>query len=130
MNNENKNMDNFEENSNFQTNNNFYNVSQNQNLNTQTNFVNSSVNIIPEVTNMTNIDNSAINQSVNNQQLYNTTNFINDSDKPVERKNKKATIKINPELKFIILLALILLLAMSFIPTIFDWIEELKLKIF
>jgi len=63
-----------------------------------------------------------------NSTLYNTTDYIN--DKPVEKKTKKTTIKINPELKTAIVIALILLVAMSFIPTIFDFLNDLKLKIF
>lgn len=122
------------------------NISNNSQSITMPNFVtqNSTINIVPEVNNtVTNVDgvnnfNSMNNvntinnqtpiQPENNQQLYNTTNYIN--DRPIEKKPKKATIKINPELKTAIILALILLVAMSFIPAIFDLYDSLKIKIF
>lgn len=97
----------------------------NNNIQDNTNFVmpdyntQSSENLMPEY-------NEAVTDV--NQTLYDTTNYIN--NKPIENKTKKATIKINPELKTAIVIALILLVAMSFIPTIFDFLNDLKLKIF
>lgn len=118
---------------------------------TMPNFINQNpqVNMVPEINNTVIVENNANNvnttnnaensnlvnnqtsiQNNDNQQLYNTTNYINDTDRPIEKKTKKATIKINPELKSIILIAIILLVAMLFIPTLFDLYDSLKIKIF
>lgn len=69
---------------------------------------------------VTQIDNSEKMSKVqeNNQILYDTTNNIN--DKPVLKKQKKTTIKINSELSFVIVLALILLVAIFIMPSIMD----------
>ena len=115
------------------------NIQNNSSNVTMPNFVTQNptpINMVPEVNNTVINSNPAMGDvnSMNNQpiqqQLYNTTNYINDSDRPVEAKQKKATIKINPELKTVMLLALVLLIAMTLIPTIFDWLNELKIKIF
>jgi len=115
------------------------NIQNNSNNIAMPNFVTQNpapINMVPEVNNTVINSNPAMEDinSINNQpiqqQLYNTTNYINDSDRPVEPKQKKATIKINPELKTVMLLALVLLIAMAFIPTIFDWLDALKIKIF
>lgn len=68
------------------------------------------------------------NMPQNGQQLYNTTNYINNEQEVV--KKKKTGIKINPELKGMFILVLVLLISMAFIPTIFDLFNDLKLKIF
>jgi len=112
-----------------EVNNNFNTVNNSVN-NINSNFVNPTVNSINS--NQVGIQNSNTNSNVidNNQQLYNTTGYINDSVDIVSTKRKKNTVKINPELMTILLLALVLLVAMAFIPTIFDWIDDLKIKIF
>lgn len=125
-----------------------YRAKQNQNVvdinyvNNSNNFVNtnysgsniqsSSVNVVPEINNSDNSFSNSysnIGQSNGFQQLYDTSGYINDSDRPVEIKQKKATIKINPELKTAIVLVLILLIAMFFVPMIFDFIDDLRIKI-
>ena len=96
-----------------------------QNLNS----TNNSNITMPEFNNSNNLVNTTT--EVNNPtdvNLYNTTNSIN--DRVVEKKTKKTTLKINPELQTAIVIALILLVAMSFIPVIFDFFNNLKLKIF
>lgn len=131
--------------------NDFNNVQNNSSQNvTMSSFINQnpSVNIVSEINNTVIVENSTNNINANNNiennnvntkdniqgnndyQLYNTTNYINDSNKPIEKKVKKNTININPELKTAILLAIVLLVAMSFIPTLFDLFDSLKLKIF
>lgn len=108
-------------------NNNFNNVNS---LNVNNN---GSVNVVPEVNGygntFVNSQNNVV-QENNFQPLYDTSGYINDSDRPVEVKQKKTTIKINPELKTALVLALILLIAMFFVPVIFDFIDDLKIKIF
>ena len=108
-----QNNDNSFENASFQN----LNSTNNSNI-TMPEFNNSNnrVNTTTEVNNPTDVN------------LYNTTNSIN--DRVVEKKTKKTTLKINPELQTAIVIALILLVAMSFIPVIFDFFNNLKLKIF
>lgn len=114
------------------------------------NFINTNqtINMVPEVNNTANINNSNNSDIINNlengninseqnfvqtdnvQQLYDTTSYINDSNKTIEKKPKKASVKINPELKSIVIIAIVLLVAMAFIPTIFDIYDSLRIKIF
>lgn len=100
------------------------NVNSNINVvdNNITNFVNYDTTSAGIINNSGNIsqDNN-ITQSQSNdipQVLYDTTNYIN--DKPVEKVKKKATIKINPELKTSIILMIFLLIIMMIVPSIFD----------
>lgn len=121
-------------------NNNVNTLNNNSQNITMPNFINqnSQVNMVPEVNNTVIIENNTNNvnatdnmnysNNINNQQLYNTTNYIN--DRPIETKPKKATIKVNPELKTAIILMVVLLVAMAFIPTLFDLYDSLKIKIF
>lgn len=98
------------------------------------NFVsnNSAVNVVPEV----NVSNGVIGD-VNNKQpidngqkLHNTSSYITNNNIPVENKKKKATVTINSELKTVALLTLVLLIAMAIVPTLYDLIDGLKIKIF
>lgn len=96
---------------------------------------NMSQNVNPQVSPVNNnLNQQVVNQNLNQPQnsndqvLYDTTNSIN--NRPLEKKKKKATMQINSELKFAIILALVLLIAMMFIPTIFDFIDDIKLKYF
>ena len=73
-----------------------------------------------------NVDTTNMQENV--QQLYNTSNYINNEQNVV--KKKKMTFKVNSELKEMLILVLVLVIAMSFIPTIFDLFNDLKLKIF
>lgn len=96
------------------------------------NYVNQqpSVNIVPEVMNENTDGNNADLPNNTPQVLYDTTNYISENDKPIETIKKKNTIKINPELKMIFFLALIMIVLMRFIPIIFDWFDDLRLKYF
>lgn len=108
---------NFDGSSEFNSNNGYNSENNSSNLDYQSN----SVNIMPEVNNIQS-------NSLNNTVLYDTSSNIN--DRQIQTKKKKATIKINQELKTAFLLMIILLVCMAFIPTIFDWLNELKIKIF
>ena len=69
-------------------------------------------------------DNNTI-LDVNNTTLYDTTNTIN--DKPVVKTtNKKKSVKINPELKTVIILLVIFLVIIYLVPTIFNFFINLK----
>lgn len=121
-----------------------YRATQNQNIInpnnsnvSMPNYINreQTVNVVPEVNinNSQPLNNNQINNNQNIEptpQLYNTSNYISDSERPTVTKTKKNTVKISPELRTVILLALVLLIAMAFIPTIFDWLDDLKIKIF
>lgn len=67
-----------------------------------------------------------------NTVLYDTTTSINNAQNTNQNivKKKKATIKINPELKGIFILVIVLLISMALIPSLFDLIDDIKLKIF
>jgi len=97
------------------------------------NYVNQqpTVNIVPEV--MNEEKNETNNEQLidnNSQVLYDTTDYISGNNKPIEPKKKKNTIKINQELKMIFFLALIMIVLMYFVPIIFDWFDDLRLKHF
>lgn len=81
--------------------------------------------IMPEVNKVNNFNNVA---DVNPVPLYDTTNSINDVK--VERKVKKNKIKISKDMQTIIILAAVLLLVISILPSIFDLIDSLKNNIF
>ena len=62
---------------------------------------------------------------VNNTTLYDTTNTIN--DKPVVKTtNKKKSVKINSELKTVIILLVVFLVIIYLVPTIFNFFINLK----
>lgn len=106
-------------------NNNFNNV-LNTNVNNNDDLTNSNaINIMPEFDNKVSSETATFN---NEQQLYDTTNYI--SNKPVEKKAKKNTIQINQDLKTAIILVVVLLVAMFFIPKLFDLYDSLRIKIF
>lgn len=94
-----------------------YNTPVNNNVNPN------SGGLVPEV------NNQNVQQPSNSTQvLYDTTNNIN--DKPVVKKKKKNQLNINPELRFAIVLLIILLIFITIMPTLFDWFDNLKLQIF
>lgn len=107
--------------------NNYEEVQNNVNYdNNQNNNINSYVN-----NNVTTNDGTFINNNENiSPQLVDTTSYI--SSEPVKKKKstKKNTVQINSELKTAILIAIVLLGAMAVIPSLFDWIDNLKLIIF
>ena len=64
---------------------------------------------------------------VNNVVLYNTTSNIN--NEPVRRVNtNKKTVKINPELKTAIIMAVVILITILLIPTLFSLFDSLRNK--
>ena len=84
------------------------------------------------ISNISNDINNNLVQSENNV-LYDTTSSINSNMHNVAQntvKRKKTTVKINPELKGIFILVVALLVSMALIPSLFDIIDNLKLKIF
>lgn len=103
------------------------------------NFVNptTAMDVVPEIKPIVNNNDyggqnnfNSVNDKVNTNdyQLYDTSGYINDSEKPIVNVSKKTTVNINPELKTVILIALILLIAMFFIPSIFDFIDDLRIN--
>ena len=67
--------------------------------------------------------------NINNPVLYNTTSNIN--NEPVRRvTTNKKTVKINSELKTAIIIAVVMLIVILLIPTLFNLFDSLRNKFF